>query len=187
MAFLEEIAQMVAARGGELYGGEEVTQAQHALQCAALAEAERSVTMPEDASLYEREQVWFKLAEMVMNDLESELEKSLYQILAGVLFLAMLVLGGRQEQLRLQVNQIRRLVDVVRGDIQIELLHETEVLLELITDQRHRDVGDLDFVDSNQMQQKVERALKGRQLDSPVCGQSAGRSHSATAFGSRRS
>ncbi len=40
MAFLEEIAQMVAARGGELYGGEEVTQAQHALQCATLAEAE---------------------------------------------------------------------------------------------------------------------------------------------------
>ena len=40
MAFLEDVAQMVAARGGELYGGEPITQAQHALQCAALAEAE---------------------------------------------------------------------------------------------------------------------------------------------------
>lgn len=47
------------------------------------AEAERSVTMPEDASLYEREQVWFKLGEMVMNDLESELERSLYQYMAA--------------------------------------------------------------------------------------------------------
>lgn len=47
------------------------------------AEAERSVTVPEDASLYEREQVWFKLAETVMNDLESELEKSLYQYMAA--------------------------------------------------------------------------------------------------------
>ena len=42
MAFLEDIEQMVAARGGELYGGEPVTQAQHALQCATLAEAENA-------------------------------------------------------------------------------------------------------------------------------------------------
>ena len=47
------------------------------------AEAERSVTMPEDASLHDREQVWFKLSEMVMNDLDAELEKSLYQHMAA--------------------------------------------------------------------------------------------------------
>ena len=46
-------------------------------------EAERSVTMPEDASLHEREQVWFKLSEAVMNDLDAELEKSLYQYMAA--------------------------------------------------------------------------------------------------------
>lgn len=46
------------------------------------AEAERSVTLAEDASLREREQAWFKLAEMVMNDLDAELEKSLYRHMA---------------------------------------------------------------------------------------------------------
>lgn len=40
MSFLEEVKNIVAKHGGELYGGEEVTQEQHALQCAALAEAE---------------------------------------------------------------------------------------------------------------------------------------------------
>ena len=42
MAFLEDVAAMVAARGGELYGGEPITQAQHALQCATLAERENA-------------------------------------------------------------------------------------------------------------------------------------------------
>ena len=46
-------------------------------------EAERSITMSEDASLHERERVWFKLSEMVMNDLDGELEKSLYQHMAA--------------------------------------------------------------------------------------------------------
>jgi hypothetical protein len=47
------------------------------------AEAERSVTVPEDASLHERESVWFKLGETVMNDLGAELEKSLHQYMAA--------------------------------------------------------------------------------------------------------
>ena len=47
------------------------------------AEAERSVTLPEDASVRERDQVWFKLSEMVMNDLDVELEKSIYQYMAA--------------------------------------------------------------------------------------------------------
>lgn len=40
MAVLKEIARLVAAHGGGLYGGESVTQSQHALQCATLAEKE---------------------------------------------------------------------------------------------------------------------------------------------------
>jgi hypothetical protein len=47
------------------------------------AEAERSITIPEDASVHDREQIWFKLSEMVMNDLDAELEKSLYQHMAA--------------------------------------------------------------------------------------------------------
>ena len=37
---IEDIEQVFAARGGERYGGEPVTQLEHALQTAALAEAE---------------------------------------------------------------------------------------------------------------------------------------------------
>jgi len=37
---LEDIAQLFAGRGGEQYAGEPVTQLEHALQSAALAEAE---------------------------------------------------------------------------------------------------------------------------------------------------
>ena len=40
MTFLEDVKRIVAARGDELYGGEQVTQTQHALQCATLAEAD---------------------------------------------------------------------------------------------------------------------------------------------------
>ena len=36
--FLNELRQAIAAKGGNLYGGEPVTQQQHALQCAQLAE-----------------------------------------------------------------------------------------------------------------------------------------------------
>lgn len=46
------------------------------------AEAERSVTVPEDASLHERESIWFKLGETVMNELGGELEESLHQYMA---------------------------------------------------------------------------------------------------------
>lgn len=37
---LADIGQLFAARGGEQYSGEPVTQLEHALQCAALAESE---------------------------------------------------------------------------------------------------------------------------------------------------
>jgi len=47
------------------------------------AEAEHSVTVPEDASLHEREKIWFKLGETLMNDLGGELERSLHQYMAA--------------------------------------------------------------------------------------------------------
>ena len=42
MSVLEEIEQMIEAKGSELYGSEAVTQRQHALQCAALAEEDNA-------------------------------------------------------------------------------------------------------------------------------------------------
>lgn len=38
MSVLEDIERMIETKGSELYGSEAVTQRQHALQCAALAE-----------------------------------------------------------------------------------------------------------------------------------------------------
>jgi hypothetical protein len=47
------------------------------------AEARRSVTVPEDASLRERERVWFKLGESLMTDLNAELEATLRRHMAA--------------------------------------------------------------------------------------------------------
>jgi hypothetical protein len=41
------------------------------------ARAERSITVPEDATLNERDQVLFELAEKLMNDFNAELEKNI--------------------------------------------------------------------------------------------------------------
>lgn len=41
-SIITKISNMLSGKGKELYGGELVTQAQHALQCAALAEAAKS-------------------------------------------------------------------------------------------------------------------------------------------------
>ncbi len=46
-------------------------------------EAERWVTVPEDATLNEREATWFALSEALMNDLDVELEKALFQYMAA--------------------------------------------------------------------------------------------------------
>jgi hypothetical protein len=55
-------------------------------QAASLrAEATRSITVPEDASVNEREQVWFRLTEKTMRDLDAELEKSINEVFAGYL------------------------------------------------------------------------------------------------------
>lgn len=40
MSPVEEITRILEQKGGELYGGEEISQLQHALQCALLAEEE---------------------------------------------------------------------------------------------------------------------------------------------------
>lgn len=46
----------------------------------ATAKAERSVTVPEDITLNERERVWFKLTEQTMSDLSAQLDKTLGEV-----------------------------------------------------------------------------------------------------------
>lgn len=44
------------------------------------AQAERSITVPEDSKLSEREQVWFKLTEDTMKELDAQLEKTIKSV-----------------------------------------------------------------------------------------------------------
>jgi hypothetical protein len=52
-------------------------------RAAVEAEVERSVTVPEDATLREREEAWFRLTEALMQDYDAELEGALYQYMAA--------------------------------------------------------------------------------------------------------
>ena len=52
-------------------------------RASVTAEAERWVTVPEDATLNEREATWFALSEALMNDLDVELERALFQNMAA--------------------------------------------------------------------------------------------------------
>ena len=47
----------------------------------ALARAVRSITIPEDASVNDRERTWYELTEKLMNDMSGQLEKTLSQAL----------------------------------------------------------------------------------------------------------
>ncbi len=51
-----------------------------ATEASASAEARRSITVPESASVGERERVWFTLTEKLVLDLNSQLEKTLAQV-----------------------------------------------------------------------------------------------------------
>ncbi len=52
-------------------------------RASVAAEVERWVTVPEDATLNEREATWFALSKALMNDLDVELEKALFQYMAA--------------------------------------------------------------------------------------------------------
>ena len=45
--------------------------------------AERSITVPEDATLQEREEAWFRLTESLLRDFDAEMERRLRQIMAA--------------------------------------------------------------------------------------------------------
>lgn len=49
------------------------------------ARAKRSRTVAEDATLNEREEIWYRLTEALMNDLNAELERNIHQYLGAFL------------------------------------------------------------------------------------------------------
>ena len=52
-------------------------------RAAVEAGVEHSITVPEDATLREREEAWFRLTEALMRDFDAELERALYQYMAA--------------------------------------------------------------------------------------------------------
>ena len=87
------------------------------------------------------------------------LQQARHQLLAWVGDrLALGVHLPRQQHARLELDEQRRLVDVFAGDVEVELLHQLQVLVELVADAGHRDVGDLHRFTFTCAQQ-VERPL----------------------------
>lgn len=61
----------------------QVIDASGRMESKATAKAERTITVAEDISLRERERIWFKLTENVMNDLGAQLEVTLSKVFAA--------------------------------------------------------------------------------------------------------
>ncbi|NNE24508.1 MAG: HD domain-containing protein [Rhizobiales bacterium] len=68
-ALITRLREMISAKGGNLYGGEQVTQAQHALQCAQFAE-DAGATKPLIAAA-----LLHDIGHLVEHDFESALER----------------------------------------------------------------------------------------------------------------
>src|SRR5262249_21811277 len=71
----------------------------------------------------------------------------------------------RQQQLRFDVNQRRSHHQKIARDGDVQLLHQLEISQVLLGDVRDRDVVDVDFVFSDQIEQQVEWPLKDFQLN----------------------
>ena len=91
------------------------------------------------------------------------------ELRAGVEFFGRIVVlaGGRrrQEHLALDVRERRRHHEVLARDVDVQFLHEHDVLNVLLAQKSDRDVEDVELVLLDQVQQQVERSLKGRELD----------------------
>ena len=96
--------------------------------------------------------------------LEQAPDERLARILLGpAVFLRRI--GPRQQHPRLDVNQRRRHDEELPRHIKIHLLHQLDVVEVLLRDDRNRDVIDIQLALANQMEEKIERALEGIQLD----------------------
>ena len=74
----------------------------------------------------------------------------------------------RQEHLALDVGQRRGHHEVLARDVQIELLHQRDVLEVALRHEGDREVQDVQLVLPDQMQEQIERPLEVRQRDLEV-------------------
>ena len=72
---------------------------------------------------------------------------------------------ARQQRARLDVNQRRRHYQELSRHVEIQVLHERDVAQVLLGDERDRDVVDVQLALANQVQEQIERSLKGVELD----------------------
>jgi len=89
------------------------------------------------------------------------LEQPSHQLGARV-FPLVVAEAARQQQLRLDAQQPRRHLQIVRRLVQPQVGDHRE---ELVRDTRDRQVGDVDLVLADQVQQQIERAGELLQLD----------------------
>jgi hypothetical protein len=63
------------------------------------------------------------------------------------------------------VDQRRRHHQELTRDIEVQLLHQLDVLQILLGDYRDRDVVDVHLTGANEVQEQIERAFEGIELD----------------------
>ena len=63
------------------------------------------------------------------------------------------------------MDQRRRHHQELTGDVEIQVLHQLDVVEVLLGDQRDRDVVDVHLVLANEVQEQIERPLEGVELD----------------------
>src|ERR1017187_1067262 len=90
-------------------------------------------------------------------------EEAPHELLARVL-LGRVRGCARQDHLRLDVHEHHLDIEELGRDLEVELLHEDEVLVILPADVGEGQVPDVEFVLPDQVQQQVERPLELRQL-----------------------
>ena len=66
------------------------------------------------------------------------------------------------------MNQRRRHHQELAGEVEIELLHQPEIVEVLLGDERDRNVVDVDLILPNQVNEQIERAFERLQLDPDV-------------------
>ena len=110
------------------------------------------------------------------------LEQPAHQLGAGILPVSSLLIAG-QEHLHLEPHQPARHLEVVGGLIEPEMLDRHE---ELIGDARDGNVGDVDLLFAEQMQQQIERTGRSQHRGTRIRSQSDGRGEGQRDLGGGR-
>ena len=94
------------------------------------------------------------------------LEQPADERLARILFRIFLRrIGPRQQHPRLDVNERGRHDEELAGHVEVQFLHQVEVVEILLRDQRDRNVVDIHLVLLDQVQQQIERPLEIEQAN----------------------